>query len=552
MFENQNMDEERLCNIKLHPNYSLFVIPSWSDLLGYPTLGTYAHHEVSRIDTDIVIFFSTYDYAIHTETGTLYFLFGLGYFYVKFELDAGNYVTDNRLLTGLVIPDFVYDHMATSPNITLEDDLDVIVAEKAIKVPINLSYKSKQRLTFIKGALMRNLFTPNKEIILEMMEKIRDPNTYQIDKTSYMLLSAHWDFFNEILISAHISEELKKGYTNSVASINAINAKADDLLKDTISSTNLNTVKESIMQHKRLYSRLEYDPMYLFSLVENAPDFSTLNSSHNSSKVSKHSLFNSANTYADSYINWSEEFIRKEKPKRLVEYKQPEKLAEIPQTPMQVPEDVRIEPPEPKEETFQLDRLKSEFVEEKELPNPPIANVILILLYLKQVIDENYDMVSLGRAFEVARDTMRKLDISSTVTQQAKIWEMSKYANLFLKKEPKLSLPLKEKQELNLKLDNWLEEIEKEEQIERERLEKCKRKWKEKTKSKAEHAEEERIDMEKSALKKQKEELKKLRRERKKKEKLAKQKIKAQKKIEKQRKKIEKLKRKEQERLKKL
>ena len=94
------------------------MIPSWGDLLGYPTFGNYANHNISKISQDLVIFLSGTECALSTERGTLYFLFGLGYYYVKFELQSGIYITDNRQLTGLVLPDFIYDHLATSKNIT--------------------------------------------------------------------------------------------------------------------------------------------------------------------------------------------------------------------------------------------------------------------------------------------------------------------------------------------------------------------------------------------------------------------------------------------------
>ena len=68
---------------KLFPNNSLFIIPSWGNLIGYPTLGMYAHHQVSRIVTDAVIFFSSYDYSIDTTKGTLYYLFGFGYHLIE-------------------------------------------------------------------------------------------------------------------------------------------------------------------------------------------------------------------------------------------------------------------------------------------------------------------------------------------------------------------------------------------------------------------------------------------------------------------------------------
>ena len=111
---------------KLVNNNIFFVIPSWGDVLGYPTLGNYANHNISKISQDLVIFLSGAECAISTEIGTHYYLFGLGYYYVKFELQSGIYITDNRQLTGLILNDFVYDHIATSKNITLENDRDVI------------------------------------------------------------------------------------------------------------------------------------------------------------------------------------------------------------------------------------------------------------------------------------------------------------------------------------------------------------------------------------------------------------------------------------------
>ena len=96
--ERERLEKQKMEN-KLHPNNSLFLIPSWGDLLGYPTLGTYVHHPVLTIETDAVIFFSSYDYSIETPKGTLHYLFGLGYYFLKFELESGKYVTDSRLLT---------------------------------------------------------------------------------------------------------------------------------------------------------------------------------------------------------------------------------------------------------------------------------------------------------------------------------------------------------------------------------------------------------------------------------------------------------------------
>ena len=71
--------------------------------------------------------------------GTLYFLFGLGYYYSQFQLKDQNYILDNCPLTGIILSDFVYDELATSKPIALNHDLDVILNELAFKIPIYLS-----------------------------------------------------------------------------------------------------------------------------------------------------------------------------------------------------------------------------------------------------------------------------------------------------------------------------------------------------------------------------------------------------------------------------
>ncbi|GAF89309.1 unnamed protein product, partial [marine sediment metagenome] len=262
--ENQKMEN------KLFPSNSLFMIPSWGDLLGYPTLGMYAHHQVSRIVSDTVIFLTGYDYSIEIERGTLHFLFGLGYYFLKFELESGKYITDNRILTGLILSDFAYDHMATSANVTLEDDQDVIIAEKVIKVPVDLSYKSENHKTFIKGALMRNIFIPHKDIFLEMMETIRNSDSYQIAKDGHKLLSTHWNFYNQILVSDKMKGKSDLSYLDSAAGLNGIVFAADQQLEETLSPENLTIIESKINSLKSLYTSLEFDPMYLFSILENA------------------------------------------------------------------------------------------------------------------------------------------------------------------------------------------------------------------------------------------------------------------------------------------
>ncbi len=489
--------ESQKANNKLYPNNMLFVIPSWGDLLGYPTLGTYAHHNVLKIDTDLVVFLGGYDYSIETSKGTLHFLFGLGFHYLKFEIESGKYITDHRTLTGLVLSDFVYDHMASSKNITLENDRDVIIAEKVVRVPIDLSFKSENQITFIKGALMRNVFIPNKDAILNFIEHIRDPGTYQIPQYGHMILSTHSDFYDTILVSEKMRTNPYKTYLESAAGLSGIVLGADQVLNETISSINLQIIEHNVAQLKDIFSRCEFDPMYLYSLLENAskelrtegPQIPTIPGT-----TPKQSIFASAADRMDSYISWPPQFLRKPSEKKT--YISPlntvnktyEENHKIPQS---VPIG-NLKPVEYEQEKFELNSLKSKLVESKPLPSPPGQNIKEIISYLVSVINQDYDMRSLGMAFEICRDVMNQMSISSSKMLQKDIWEMSKYANLYSKKESNLSLPPKEKAELLEKFINWTSRIEEEERIERERLERARREKERKEREAREAAERER------------------------------------------------------------
>ncbi|MHA1913911.1 MAG: hypothetical protein ACW986_05250 [Promethearchaeota archaeon] len=610
--EKERLEEERIekqkMENKLFPSNSLFMIPSWGDLIGHPTLGMYAHHQVSRIISDPVIFLTGYDYSIEVERGTLYYLFGLGYYFLKFELESGKYITDNRILTGLILPDFVYDHMATSVNITLEDDPDVIIAEKVIKVPVDLSYKAENHKTFIKGALMRNIFIPNKDVLLELMETIRNEDSYQIVKDGHMLLSTHWDFYNQILVSEKIKGKSDDSYLNSVAGLDGIIFTADQHLQETLSQVNLSIIESNIDSLKSVYSNLEFDPMYLFSILEKAstmlssgpPQISSKQRESAITKSSKNSILTSAEDRLYAFVSWPTQFKRKAKKEPPVPPKMVEQPAYLQQKETQVSPIRVTEPLDYSQEKFELETMKSERIEYKLLPNPPIADVKQILTYLKKVIVENYEMRSIGQAFEIARESMRQIGVSATTTHQTKIWEMSKYANIYVKKELNQGLSLREKQELSQKIDSWYFEIEEEERKERERLERIRlekeriereeRERKDRERRERERQEKERLEIERiekerlqieqaenerlakiererqeeiriekekverekaeiEAIENEKLELERMKKERKLKEKEAKQEEKRRKKLEKQKKKIEKKKRKEQEKL---
>lgn len=69
----------------------------------------------------------------------------------------------------------------------------------------------------------------------------------------------------------------------------------------------------------------------------------------------------------------------------------------------------------------------------------------------KNITLENYEMRVIGKAFEISRDNIRKIFLL-----WVNIWELSKLANIYKRKEEKLGLSYKEKNELLEKTDRWI------------------------------------------------------------------------------------------------
>jgi len=443
---------------KLIDNNIFFVLPSWGNLLGYPTLGRYTNHDVSKITQDLVIFLGGIECAISTERGTLYYLFGLGYYYVKFELQSGIYITDKRQLTGLVLPDFVYDHLATSKNISLETDRDVIVGEKLFKLPINMSFKSENKITFIQGTLMRNLFIPYKDVFLEFMEVIRDPKSFHLEENGHMILSTYWNYFNEILISRNMKDETKATYLNDTAGLYDISFGVDDFLNEFFTSSELKKIKDAILRLKSVYSTIDYDPMFLFSIIENSssllksskPFSFNLEDDRTYKKMPKESIFISAENKMDNFAEWPA--YHKRQTKEQLEATVISKKAKIYQPEKkEVLEKVIIPDFKKKDEEYELRTERHPFVEFKPLPFIPHNNVLEILLSLKRIVEEDYEMQTIGKAFEIGRDQIKK-----KVLHINYLWKMSKYINLYQKMEPNMGLSLNEKTELLNKINDWI------------------------------------------------------------------------------------------------
>ena len=552
--EKERMEQERLEREKrerferqnrLIPNNMIFIIPSWGDLLGYPTLGKYVGHDVAKVITDIVIFFGGAECAVETEKGTLYFIFGLGYYHTKFELhhdvelSRGKYITDNRLLTGLIMSDFIYDTLASSKDLTLEDDKDVIIAEKVIKIPIDLSFKSESRQTLIKGAILRNIFIPNKDIFLDFMDKIRDTETYKLDTKGHLLLSSCRDFYNKIIVSDKMKVYVSSGYMEATAGLDEIMYGVDEYIPKILSPIELQKIEEVITHLKKTYATLDYDPIYPYSISENVSKIlksettpiSLLETSSGSTLSLKKSVLFSAENRLSSMVEWPNEFPRNIKEE--IEIK-PAKVetSVIPYAKPVDPSSQQVDlstlkdyrEPQREEEQFKLRVEKSENVEAKPLPPVPTEDIEQILLYVRGVIEENFDMPSVGRALGLARDSIKTL----YPVEYSKIkWELSKWANIYEKREPFLGLPPKDKKELLEGVGKWINKFEEErlekERKEREERERLERERLEKDRREIEMLEKERIEKERQKLEEERRERERLTELREEQEKIKKQ-----------------------------
>ena len=220
---------------------------------------------------------------------------------------------------------------------------------------------------------------------------------------------------------------------------------------------------------KEIYAKRDIDPMYLFSRLENAsrviiprPSLSPrYKTPPTAIKKIKESVFFSAENRINSFIEWPEEFHRntKEELESLAVYEELREHPPLVKISKAIEEDVITSTKIDKdiiseEEKFELRTQKRPIVETKTLPKPEKDDVFIILLYLKEIIEKDYDLQSIGKAFGIARDRLRKI-----ILQSKFMWEMSKYANLYQREEPNLGLSQKEKNELLEKINSWIEKV---------------------------------------------------------------------------------------------
>ena len=154
--------------------------------------------------------------------------------------------------------------------------------------------------------------------------------------------------------------------------------------------------------------------------------------------------------------------------------------------------DLTVSKVDEQRETFEFSKMQKTIVQEKDLPPTPENEFESIFTFLEDVISQNYDMRSVGNAFETARVIVQKMD-----RQSKYIWQLSKYMNKYILKEPGVGLSEHEKQTVYNDVDLWLKDILEEKRKEAERLEQERL---ERERIAAEQAEQERLERERIAV----------------------------------------------------
>jgi hypothetical protein len=198
--------------------------------------------------------------------------------------------------------------------------------------------------------------------------------------------------------------------------------------------------------------------MFLFSIIEKSAPFLrsskpftfNLEGDRMDKKMPKESIFISAEERMEDFKEWPVELKRQTK-------EQLEDASTVKKTKLYQPQKTESldKPVIPKyikkEEDFELRTMKRPFIETKPLPYIPHENPLQTLVSIKEIVEENYDINTIGRAFEMARNNIKK-----NVLHVNYLWELSKYANIYQKFEPNVGLSSKERSELLRDIDNWI------------------------------------------------------------------------------------------------
>ncbi|TFG19122.1 MAG: hypothetical protein EU530_07245 [Promethearchaeota archaeon] len=441
-------------------NNIFLVFPSWSKLLDFPTLGTYIDNSQipSKLLSDPVIFLGGLEATKKIGDQFLHFVFGVGIYYVKFELaEGGRYILDNRMISGLVLSDFVYDKLVTAKPTAFQNLYDVVANDYIFKVPINMADKSPTQRTFIDGTLMRQVFIPYKEVIMEMIKKIQSDEVFPI----HSLLTASLFDYDQILLSVRLNPESMKEYMKPTPGIFRIDYGAERLMHEVFSMDDIGMIAKLVQKLRKTYSTLAFNPIQLNTLIENAAfalESNFPNPKHPPEKPAQRLKASILSTAAENEIitQWPDEI--------------PALKYSVPSSGMAPSEikglsDKLYEGPEFKEidvgdyqggpknemDQFELREFTQKKVPTKPLPDIPTKDITEILEVIQKMVIEDYPILDIGKSIAVARDNIRKITLHTDF-----MFEMGKWANIYSKKDAGVAFNAREKERFLEIVNTWV------------------------------------------------------------------------------------------------
>ncbi|MHA1897837.1 MAG: hypothetical protein ACTSU2_10620 [Promethearchaeota archaeon] len=496
-------------NIIMDNNFALIIVPSWGKLLGLPEVGSYisSNQKISKMKSDPIIFFQCAEATIllYDEIGIkrrFHYIFGVGSIFLNFEIKNGRFVADKRHINGILLEDFVYDYLASGPKVTLENDRDVIISDFVNKIPFDYSFKTDTQKSFISGAIMRNVFIPQKDKILELMDEIKMKKAiWDPIKGGLILIAATEKYFNKIILETN--NIVSGDYLKKTAEISGFLSGINEVINDIFSDDELSRIKSSISKFSDVLAGLDFDPMNLQSILDNcknklnyhAKPIKGIGTYHPQTGHNKENILLSSAAYLDEIKKWNEAFKRNNdwvyyglseedlnsEPKITEGIKNLVKITsgdnyptDSSSTSATSTTSFEYEP----EEKYELDINKRHKATEQELPplpeidpnNKDRKTIITILKYLRGVAEKDYSLKKVGIAAENTRELLRKIMLQSNY-----MWEISKIALKYSKESDELTLNKKERKLLLEKIDSWINQIIEEERKEREERERLER-----------------------------------------------------------------------------
>jgi hypothetical protein len=445
-------------------------MPSWGAVLGFQTLGEYFHQPVAEIQNDPLIFFACSECAVTTSKGTVYYLFGIGQYAVKFKVDQGGYIRDNKLITAIALADFVYDHIATATPLSIITNPEITVNQKVYRIPLHLKFVSEQNKSLVKGLLMRNLFVPFKEVLLEFFGKLKSDRVSALIQAGPLTLSATTESFNTLLLPDSMKGHPDKTYTQLTAGLQTLQYQPIAAILPQISADQLREITDRIGRYYDVLKNIQYDPMDLYSLFDNAGNILRIKLPPSKNVISaiagnKAWILQSAAPRLNETKQWIPEIVRNTR----LDADYAARLDKA-----SLPEVIKVEEydlgdykgsVQTREEAMPIRQTQNPIVEVVPAPDVPDGDIEILLTYIRDVIMGDFPMPALAEAFERARDKLRKL-----VLQADYIWELSKWVNKYQRQPQNLGLSPKEKTDMYEMASKWVDKVVAE-RHERERLE---------------------------------------------------------------------------------